>query len=501
MESAGRHSPAPPGAVDYLWNADLAPTGIEQRTWTWVNIAALWVGMVICVPSYLLASGLIAQGMNWWQAILTVFLGNFIVMIPMLLIGHAGAKFGIPFPVLLRSSFGTVGARLPGVLRGLIACGWFGIQTWVGGFAIYQILNGLTDAMFVGTPLPFLDIDLAQLTCFLGFWVLQVFFILRGMESIRWLETLAAPVLLAICLGMLYWAWQSADGFGDMFARPSAFVEGGEREGEFWRVFLPSVTAMVGFWSTLCLNIPDFTRFARSQRDQVIGQALGLPLPMALLAFISVAVTMATVVVFGEEIWDPLELAGRLGGGAAMVGLCMLIVATLTTNLAANVVAPANGFCNLAPKTISFKMGGLITAGLGIAIMPWKLLDTAGSYLFVWLVGYSSLLGPIAGILIADYYFIQKCQLELDDLYQREKLYEYKNGWNPAAIWALVLGVAPNIPGFLHAAGVLESVPVLFQRIYDNAWFFGAIVASVSYYLFMRKLSPAELNQAADITN
>jgi NCS1 family nucleobase:cation symporter-1 len=487
MQSSAQQVAPPPGAQDYLWNDDLAPTTVEQRTWNWVNIAALWVGMVICVPAYLLASGLIAEGMNWWQAILTVFLGNFIVMIPMLLIGHAGARYGVPFPVLLRSSFGTVGARLPGVLRGLVACGWFGIQTWVGGSAIYQIVNGLSGSMFVGTALPFLDIDLAQLICFLSFWAIQVYFILRGMESIRWLETLAAPVLLAICLGMLYWAYVSADGFDAMFAKPSAFVAGGAREGEFWRVFLPGVTAMVGFWSTLCLNIPDFTRFAGSQRDQVIGQALGLPVPMALLAFISVAVTMATVVVFGEEIWDPLDIAGRLGGGAAILGLCMLIVATLTTNLAANVVAPANGFCNLAPHKISFKMGGLITAGLGIAMMPWKLMESAGAYLFVWLVGYSSLLGPIAGILIADYFFIRKCHLELDELYQREKMYEYRGGWNPAALLALALGIAPNIPGFLHAAGVLETVPVLFNRIYDNAWFVGAIVASVSYYLFMRK--------------
>ena len=487
MQSSGQQVAPPPGAADYLWNEDLAPTSEDQRTWNWVNIAALWVGMVICVPAYLLASGLIAEGMNWWQAILTVFLGNFIVMIPMLLIGHAGAKYGVPFPVLLRSSFGTVGARLPGVLRGLVACGWFGIQTWVGGSAIYHIVNGLSGSMFVGTPLPFLDIDLAQLICFLSFWAIQVVFILRGMESIRWLETLAAPVLLAICLGMLYWAYVSADGFDAMFAKPSAFVAGGAREGEFWRVFLPGVTAMVGFWSTLCLNIPDFTRFAGSQRDQIIGQALGLPLPMALLAFISVAVTMATVVVFGEEIWDPLELAGRLGGGAAILGLCMLIVATLTTNLAANVVAPANGFCNLAPQKISFKMGGLITAGLGIAMMPWKLMESAGAYLFVWLVGYSSLLGPIAGILITDYFFIRKCHLEIDDLYLRESIYEYRQGWNPLAMLALALGIAPNIPGFLHAAGVLETVPVLFERIYDNAWFVGAIVASVSYYLPMRK--------------
>ena len=486
MNTTKQTDPASAGTEDYLWNKDLSPTRQSERTWSWVNIAALWVGMVICVPAYLLAAGLIAQGMNWWQAILTVFLGNFIVMIPMLLIGHAGAKYGIPFPVLLRASFGTVGARLPSLLRGLVACGWFGIQTWVGGSAIYYIVNGLSGAMFVGEALPFLHIDMAQFLSFMAFWALQVFFIFKGMESIRWLETLAAPVLLAICFGMLYWAYVSADGFAAMFAKPSAFVEGGAKEGQFWRVFLPSITAMVGFWSTLTLNIPDFTRYARSQKDQIIGQALGLPVPMALLAFISVVVTMATVVVFGEEIWDPLEIASRLGGGLAIVGLCMLIVATLTTNLAANVVAPANVFSNLAPQKISFKLGGLITAGLGIAIMPWKLLDSAGTYLFIWLVGYSSLLGPIAGILITDYLFIHRCQLHVKDLYRREQSYEFSGGWNLHALLALAVGIAPNVPGFLFATGLLTTTPLLFQRIYDNAWFIGALVASLAYYCLMR---------------
>ncbi len=491
MSANNQAASMPDGAVDYLWNEDLAPTTNAQRTWGWINIAALWVGMVICVPSYMLASGLIAQGMNWWQAILTVFLGNFIVLVPMLLIGHAGAKFGIPFPVLLRASFGTMGARLPGILRGLVACGWFGIQTWVGGSAIYQILNGLTGAAFVGTAIPVLGIDIAQLICFLGFWSMQVFFILRGMESIRWLETLAAPVLLAICLGMLWWAYSSANGFSAMFAKPSAFIEGGAKEGQFWRVFLPSITAMVGFWSTLCLNIPDFTRYARSQKDQFLGQAIGLPIPMALLAFISVAVTTATVAVYGEEIWDPVALAGKLGGASALVGLAMLVVATLTTNLAANVVAPANGFCNLAPNKISFKMGGLITAGLGIAMMPWKLLDSAGAYLFVWLVGYSSLLGPIAGILITDYFIVRSSQLDLPALYRRADSYEFNGGWNPVALVALMLGIVPNIPGFLAAAGLLESVPMVLSRIYDNAWFVGAIVSALCYYVGMRKQLPS----------
>lgn len=469
-----------------LWNADLAPTQESQRTWTWVNISALWIGMAVCVPAYLLASGLIAQGMSGWQAMSTVLLGNLIVLVPMLLIGHAGARYGVPFPVLLRAPFGTIGARLPGLLRGLVACGWFGIQTWVGGFAMYQILNAVSGQAFIGEPLPFIDIDTAQLICFLVFWTVQVYFIANGIESIRWLETFAAPLLILAALALLVWAYVNGGGFGSMLNQPSEFVAGGTREGQFWRVFWPSLTAMVGFWSTLSLNIPDFTRFARSQRDQVIGQAIGLPLPMAMLAFVSVAVTSATVVVFGETIWDPVVLAGRLGGTAAILGLVFLLLATLTTNLAANVVAPANGFSNIAPRHISFKMGGYITAGLGIAIMPWKLLESAGSYLFVWLVGYSSLLGPIAGILISDYFFVRRCRLNTSAFYQRNGEYEYHKGWNLYGLLALLLGIAPSIAGFLTAIGVLDNAPALLVRIYDYAWFVGAFTAGVFYYLFMR---------------
>ncbi len=469
-----------------LWNPDLAPTLQSQRTWSWVNISALWVGMAVCVPAYLLASGLIAQGMSPRQAMATVLLGNLVVLVPMMLIGHAGTKYGVPFPVLLRSSFGTIGARLPGLLRGLVACGWFGIQTWVGGFAIYQILNAISGAAFVSTPLAFIGIDLAQLLSFLAFWAVQVFFIARGIESIRWLETFAAPLLILSALAMLVWAYINGGGFGSIFARPSQFVAGGLREGQFWQVFWPSLTAMIGFWSTLSLNIPDFTRFAKSQRDQMLGQALGLPIPMALLAFVSVAVTSATAVVFGETIWDPVELAGKMGGAAAIVGLVFLLLATLTTNLAANVVAPANGFSNIAPKQISFKMGGFITAGLGIAIMPWKLLESAGSYLFVWLVGYSSLLGPIAGILIADYFFVRGCKLDVDDFYRRNGKYEYYKGWNLYALLALALGIAPSLAGFLTAIGAISNAPAFLVEIYNYAWFVGAFTSGILYFLFMR---------------
>ena len=478
----------PKGADNSLWNADLAPTTDAERQWDWRAISALWVGMVVCVPTYMLAGSLVSEGMAWWQAILTIFLGNCIVLIPMMLLGHAGTKHGIPFPVLLRSSFGTVGAKIPAVARGLVACGWFGINTWVGGSAIYTIFNNLTDGALAGNPLPVLGIDMWQTVCFLAFWALHLWFIRNGTEAIRWLETLAAPFLLLMGLALLAWAHTQAGGFGEMLSTPSKFVAGGEKEGQFWAVFFPSLTAMVGFWATVALNIPDFTRFAKSQKDQFMGQALGLPLPMALFAFIGVAVTAATVTIFGEAVWDPVALAGKMGGMSTVIALFGLVIATLTTNLAANVVAPAYGFSNLSPKKISFKMGGYITAGIGIAIFPWKLLETAGDYLFTWLVGYSALLGPIAGIMLADYFFIRKTDLEVDEMYKREGLYSPKGkGWNIAGMIALVIGVLPNLPGFAHAAGFVADVPEIFKTIYSYAWFVGLFIGGASY-LGLRRL-------------
>jgi NCS1 family nucleobase:cation symporter-1 len=481
------------GSDPALYNGDLAPTTEAARTWRWTNIAALWVGMVVCVPTYMLAAGMIKQGMNWYQAILTVFLGNMIVLVPMLLIGHAGTKYGVPFPVLLRSSFGTLGANVPAILRGLVACGWFGIQTWIGGFAIYTLINVIGDNMLVGDNLPILGINFGQLICFIAFWAVHVYFIAKGTESIRWLETYAAPFLIIMGLALLAWAYVQADGFGNMLSTPSQFVDGGPKEGQFWSVFLPNLTAMVGFWATLALNIPDFTRYATSQKDQIMGQTIGLPPTMALFAFIGVAVTSATVVLYGEAIWDPVALMGRMGGMAVVVALFALAVATLTTNLAANVVAPANGFANINPARISFKMGGYITAGLGIAIFPWKLLESTGGYIFTWLIGYSALLGPIAGILIADYFLVRRAELDVDELFRKHGKYRFNNGWNPIALIALILAVLPNIPGFCKEAGIVDSVPAIFSTIYSQAWFVGVGIAMLIYTPLMKMRSDPPL--------
>lgn len=473
-------------ATPSLYNADLAPTRESDRNWNMWSFSALWVAMVVCVPAYMLAGGLIASGMNWWQAILTVFLGNIIIVVPMIYIGEMGAKYGVPFPVLLRSSFGTKGAKIPAIARSLVACGWFGINTWVGGSAIYVVLNAITGNSLIGNELPILGIDLAQTICFLGFWLLHLYFIRNGTESIRWLESVAAPVLIAMGLALLIWAYLAAGGFGAMLSAPSQFVEGGAKEGQFWPTFLISVTAMVGFWATVALNIPDFTRFAKSQRDQALGQLIGLPLSMAFLAFVSVCVTSATVVIYGEAIWDPVQVASRMGGAGVIVALGALIIATLTTNLAANVVAPAYGFSSLNPKKISFIHGGYITALIGILIFPWKLVENASAYIFTWLVGYSALLGPIAGLLIVDYYIVRKRRLDTLQLFQEDGIYGANNGYNWNGIIAFVLGVLPNLPGFLYVAGALDSVAPIFQQIYTFAWFVGFIVSAFVYIILCR---------------
>ena len=470
-----------------LINDDIRPATASERHWSVWNMASLWVGMVVCVPTYTLAGGLIDQGMNWWQAVLTILLGNMIVLVPMVLNGHPGTKYGVPFPVLARASFGIQGAHIPSLLRALVACGWFGIQTWFGGFAIYQLLNGLLGGRLELADLPFLGISATELACFLFFWVLQIGIIYRGIESIRLLETIAAPFLIGIGLALLAWAYVVAGGFGSMLSTPSAFAPGGPKEGQFWSVFFPSLTAMVGFWATLSLNIPDFTRYAKSQRDQVLGQAIGLPTTMTLFAFISVAVTSATVVIYGEPVWDPTVLAGKMGGGASvLVALLALAVATLSTNIAANVVSPANAIINVAPQRFSFQLGGYITAGIGLAILPWKLIESTDGYIFTWLIGYSALLGPIGGIMIVDYFLVRKTELDLNGLYREDGPYRFSNGFNWVAVIAFVVAVLPNLPGFLNAAGALEDVGDIWKTIYTYAWFVGFGIAGTIYYLGMK---------------
>ena len=454
-----------------LYNPDLAPIPSDKRSWGTYNYASLWVAMSVCIPTYMLASGLIAGGMSWIQAVLTILLGNLIVLIPMLLNAHAGTRYGIPFPVFVRASFGVRGANVPAILRALVACGWFGIQAWIGGQAIYSMLR----IVWPGAA----SLPGSNWICFFLFWAINMMVIWRGIETIKFLEGIGAPFMLVVGLLLLFWITRKAGGFGPVLHTPSKF----HSTPEFVRFFIPALTGMVGFWATVALNIPDFTRYAKSQRAQMVGQALGLPAAMTLYSFIGVAVTSASAVIFGEPIWDPVVLLGRFNQPlVALISLVALLLATLNTNVAANVVSPSNDFSNLRPSLISFRTGGLITGVVGILMMPWRLLRDFSSYIFGWLVGCSALLGPIAGIMICDYYLVRRRTLVVEDLYLRGGAYEYLHGFNPNAILALVAGVAIALMGL--------AIPAV-RWLFDYAWFVGFVVSGGLYFLFMHKQVPA----------
>ena len=488
-------------ATSPLFNGDLAPTPKGRRTWTTYNFAALWIAMAHCLPTYMLAGGLIALGMNWWQALLTIALGNVIVLVPILLNAHPGTKYGIPFPVLARSSFGTVGANVPAILRAVVACGWFGIQTYIGGEAVRTFLVAVWPAFDqVGGGAMIMGLGVPSAITFGIFWLINIVIILFGMNAVRVFENWSAPLILLMGVWLLVWVVWRAGGLGPMFHRPSSFAT----NADFWKVFVPSLTGMIGFWATLSLNIPDFTRFGRGQREQMLGQSIGLPTTMIAFSAMAVVITSAAETILKgsdpKTLWDPVVVLSQITSSKAPAGLDapllasegsrMLVavlslfgvaVATISTNIAANVISPANDFAHCAPRLISFKTGGVITGVVGILIMPWKLLASADAYIFNWLVGYSALLGPIAGIMIVDYWLLRGKELNVPDLYRVKGRYA---GVNWVAMLALVIGVAPNVPGFLRSVKMLGGGPDMWDHIYPYAWFTGVVLAGAVHLMF-----------------
>ncbi|MGQ0704468.1 MAG: NCS1 family nucleobase:cation symporter-1 [Gemmatimonadales bacterium] len=465
--------PLPPSRYS---NPDLAPVPAAQRTWGLWHFASLWVGLSVCIPTYMLAASLIGAGMNWWQALFTILLGNAVVLVPLLVNAHAGTSYGIPFPVYVRASYGLQGAHLPGLLRAIVACGWFGIQTWIGGLAISEILGLIWPAWRgLGGGATFMGFGLPAYLGFAAFWLINLWFVWKGTESIKWLESLAAPFLIVIGLVLLWWAASRAGGLGQLLEGSGALRGGGTAPtASFGSLFLPWLTAMVGYWATLSLSIPDFTRYARSQRDQMVGQTLGLLTTMPLFAFIGIAVTSATVMLYGQAIWNPVELVARLAGERgpllAIIALLAILVATLTTNLAANVVAPANAFANLSPRRISARLGGLIAAAIGVLILPWKLLDAYQT----WLISYSGLLGAVGGVIVCDYLVVRGRRLSLHDLYAEDGSYGLINR---SAIIATVAGILVALAGTLHPS---------LHFLFSGAWFSAALVSFVLYSYLMR---------------
>src|SRR3954453_14104946 len=463
-----------------LSNGDLAPTTPERRTWGTYNLAALWIGLSIVITTYTLASGLIAAGMSWWQGLLTVSLGNFIVLVPILLNSHPGTKYGIPFPVLVRSSFGIRGANVAAMARALVACGWFGIQTWIGALALDTLMTTLTSG--------WADVNGHKAIAFAVFWLIQVAIILRGIEGIKFLESTAAPLLLGSSIALLIWAFGVG---GNVFSASSRLITADQ---SFWALFGPGLAANVGYWITLSMNIPDFTRYAKDQRSQVVGQSIAMPLTMTGFSFIGIAVTSATIVEYGKPIWDPVALVAQLLADLPVllvIAMVIVVIAQISTNMAANVVSPSNDFSNLSPRQISFRTGGLITAVIGIVSFPWQLYENVGAYIFTWLVGYGSLLASFLAVMLFDYWLLRRSKLDVGDLYRwgPSGRYWFSSGFNWRALIAVAVGVIPVLPGFINAAttkGGTVSDPGFFDQLYRYGVFVTFALSAVAYVGLMR---------------
>ena len=492
----GRHELADDSSIrdSYLYNKDLAPVPIQQRTWTTYNYLALWVGMAHNLPTYGLAAGLVVLGMAWYQAIITISLANIIVLIPMLLNSHAGTKYGIPYPVFARASFGVFGANVAALLRAGVACGWFGIQTWIGGEALYTLAGSLFGSGWINASVVAGQPWTLWLS-FAIFWVLNIAIIVRGINAVRRFENWAAPFVIIVALFLLVWMVTKAGGFGPIVNQNGSLGWG----SGFWKLFFPALMAQIAFWSTLSLNMPDFTRFGKSQRAQALGQTLGLPTTMTLFPLLAVLITSATVTVYGKAIWDPIALTAKFNNPIVIVlALFTLAVATLSVNIAANVVSPSYDFSNLIPKLISFRTGGLITGVLGILIQPWRLYSDPHVYIFTWLGFYGGALGAIAGVLIADYWVMRSTVMKLGDLYRENGEYRYSAGFNWRGLVSLLLGgvlavggayTAPGTTGPFPAKGL---IPFLYQPVtlYDYSWIVGLVAAFVCY-LVLSAVFPA----------
>ncbi len=442
--------------------------------------------------------------MAWYQAIMTIALANIIVLIPMLANSHAGTKYGIPYPVFARASFGVFGANVAALLRAGVACGWFGIQTWIGGGALYTLTGAALGGFDKSLGNSWVNSSMiagqhwTQWLSFAVFWAINIFIIMRGMNAVRRFENWAAPFVLIVALGLLVWMVNQAGGFGPIVSQGGKVGWG----SNFWFVlFPPSLMGMIAFWSTLSLNMPDFTRFGKSQRAQALGQILGLPTTMTVFPLVAVLITSATVVVYGSAIWDPVALTGKFGNPlVVVVALFTLAVATLSVNVAANVVSPSYDFSNAFPKLISFRTGGLITGILGVAIAPWRLISDPNVYIFTWLGFYGGALGAIAGVLIADYWVMRVTNLKLGDLYRVSGEYRYSGGVNWRGVISLVVGGVLAVGGAYTAAGTQGPFPAkgiigpLYSwfpfHVYDYSWLVG-LVAAFLCYLALSALFPA----------
>jgi NCS1 family nucleobase:cation symporter-1 len=481
-----------------LYNEDLRPIHPKMRTWKVRVYLTLWVAMCMNAATLTLAASLIALGMNWIQALMTIVLANLIVLIPMLLNSHVGAKHGISFPVFARAAYGVRGANLPAVMRGLVACGWFGIQTWFGGLGINLALGAtIGPSWSEAPPLDLGIIGTVPLTTLASYFVClvaQVVIIYKGFESLRRFQAIAAPIVVgAVVMLIVVLLVKTGGDLGPVVSQPSQLGWG----AHFWLAVFPiSLMANIAFWSTLSLNMPDFTRFAENQQAQRRGQAWGLPTTMlvvSLMAIIATSLASQHYGVSASELWNPDVLVSHFGNRiAVIVGALAIVVSSVQTNMAANLVSPALDFANAMPKFITFRRGVLVSVALGTLLLPWKLLASPEAYVFVWLGFYGGIMGAVGGILVADYWLVRRTELRVPDLFVLDGHYHFNRGWNVRAVIATAVGAFVAVGGAYSAVGAdgqktgpfpADGIVPLLRPVYDYNWVVAFLVAMATYWV------------------
>lgn len=462
------------------YNEDLAPTSFAERTWNTYHISMLWVGMAICIPSFMMASGAVGYGLPVWAAVLNVIIGNAIILVPIQLNSHAGTKYGIPFPVFSRLTFGARGAQIPTISRAITACGWNMVQSVTGGAALLFMLKAIVPS-FNDTAAS------VQIIAFLIFLAISGLVTAKGQRAIRVFESFSSPVLIILAVLLLVWATVMAGNAGFSFGDVvMSDVSAGGLEGSsqyaYWFMF--ALNGNIGFWATMALNIPDFSRYAKSQKSQFRGQMYGMLPGMAFCAIVGAFYAQATFLSLGEAYFNPVDALGILNDGSVLMRVIVFIVgigvvfATLTTNIAANIVAPANGFSNLAPRHVGYKLGTLIACLVAIVYyIPFILSDSFANFMFTFLNVYGGFLAPLASIFILDYYFIKKRNIDIAALYVRDSRYWYSKGFNVPAVIAWVAGaILPTLISVIPAMNVGAL-----SWINANAYLFAFFVALIVY--------------------
>jgi NCS1 family nucleobase:cation symporter-1 len=464
-------SALPSGYAPGLTNNDLLPTGESERRWTWWHFAALWMGMVHNIFNFTWIGGLVVLGMSVWQALAVALAGNLVQTALIGLNGRVGAHYGLPFAVWARSAFGVYGANVAALARGAVAVGWFGVQSYLAATAINLLITTVVPGWGRVGHSSFLGMAPSLWAVVVGYWLLNFVVVRNGMGTIRRFESWAGPAIFVVMAILLVWVVVRAGGAGSLLHQHAArypttsdFLAHG---------FVPAVSLYIaGSWAAMVLNIPDLTRFARSNRQQFWGTMIGLP--AASLVYFGMAAVIVSAVqrLYGQTLWNPTDVLATIGNPAlSIVGATLLAIATISVNIPANIVSPAYDLTNLLPRLLTFRTAAYLSIVLGFLAMPWQLLSSPET-LYSVLHNIGVVIGPITGIMLADYFVIRRQRMDVAQLFSSMGRYRYRAGYNPVALTVLALVVA-----LLLAAEASSRL----HDVYEHAWLVGVSTAFIGY--------------------